>query len=869
MQRNTPHCDCRRLISVVRFKELLSPGMLRSRWFTLLGTFVLLEFLVAIPAVAQLPTARLMAAFPPGGQQGNSIDLNITSSADLDGANRLWFDHPGIQATQKTQMVEGQEQPQPVANAFTVSIAEDVPPGSYEMRVEGTYGVSNPRIFVVSDRAESLEAEPNNTLTEAGVAEVGKVVNGQIGAANDIDCFRFKATTGQRIIITAWAQRIDSRLDATLELYDPTGSLIQLNRDWDGLDALLDFTAPSDGEYVVRIFDFQYAGGNEHFYRLWITDGPYIDSIFPPVAEPGTSQSFTLYGRNLPAGVATEWATPGGLLEALNVTIELPQRGEDPQLIWSSPARPGEMRFDGMIYQLNSEMGAANPVRIAWAKAPVVLEQEPNSAGDAPQAIEVPCEVAGQFQEPGDVDYYSFNVAKGTEYWFDFVSQRHGLPTDPVLLIERVVTDEQGNKKYVDPVEIDDDNNNIGFNHFRSSSHDPESLQHLPKKAGEYRITVRDLYGTSQGSPRLTYRLSIHAEQPDFRLVVLPEYPLNGRNAPNPWTPFLRRGGTLKLDCMIYRCDGFLGEVAVSAEGLPEGVTCAGSVIGPGQPSTRLILAAAEDAPVWSGEIKIVGTAKVGEAEVVREARSATVVWGGAPTVTRAARQVVLSVGEIAPLGLTANLDSVELVQGSQLKMPIQIARREGFTGKFTVTGDQLPAKVTSESVEVPENGTESTLHLFVPNDAPTGTFTLFVQGAAQVPSPRKDKDGKPVMVNVVEASTPVTVTIGAGPVTLEASVPGNGVVKRGGELKIPVKINRRNGFEGPVILGVKLPALISGVTVAELNVAADQTAGELVVQATAEATVGNHPRVAISAKSKFNDKDVEVHHPIPLNVQE
>ncbi len=867
MQRNTPQCDCRRLIGVLRNQS--TPGAVRGSLLLVMGAIVLMVFMASPRTMAQLPTARLMAVFPPGGQQGTSVDLNITSSTDLDGANRLWFDHPGIQATQKTQMVEGQEQPQPVANAFTVSIAENVPPGSYEMRVEGTYGVSNPRLFVVGDRPESIEAEPNNTQTEAGAAEVGTVVNGRIGAANDIDCFRFKAVAGQRIIIAAWAERIDSRLDATLELYDPTGSLIQMNRNWDGRDALLDFTAAADGEYVVRIFDFQYAGGNEHFYRLWITDGPYIDSIFPPVAEPGTSQPFTLFGRNLPGGVATEWSTPGGPLEALNVTIELPQRSDDPELTWSTPTRPAEMRLDGMTYWFRSDKGTANPVQITWAQAPVILEQEPNSSGDAPQKIEVPCEIAGQFQQPGDVDYYSFNAAKGTAYWFDLASQRLGLPTDPVLLIERVVVDKEGKKSYVEPQELDDDNGNIGVNHFKTSSQDPASLQFTAKEDGEYRLTVRDLYGTSQGSPRLNYRLSIHVQQPDFRLVVLPEYPLDGRNAPNTWTPFMRRGGTIRLDCMIYRCDGFTGEVALSAEGLPEGVTCAGSVIGPGQSSTRLILVAAEDAAVWSGNIKIVGTAKIGDADVIREARSATIVWGGVPAVTRAARQIHLSVGEIAPLGMTASLDRVELVQGSQLHVPIQVARREGFAAKFTITGDQLPAKVANESVEVPENGTETTLHLFVPNDAPTGTFTLFAQGTAQVPSPRKDKDGKPVMVNVVEASTPVTVTIGAGPVTLEPGVPGNGVVKRAGEIKIPVKINRRNGFEGPVTLGVKLPGGISGVTSAELTVAADQAAGDLVVKTTAEATVGNHPHVAIIAKTKFNEKDVEVHHIIPLNVQE
>ena len=819
-------------------------------------------------AFGQLPTARLLAVFPAGGQQGTSVELTITSSTDLDGANRLWFNHPGIQATRKTQMVEGQEKPQPVPNVFIVTIAPDVPPASYDMRVEGTFGVSNPRTFTVGDRPEIAEIEPNNAPAEATAVEVGSVVNGRIGAANDFDCFRFKAAQGQRLVITAWAERIDSRLDATLELYDPSGSLVLLNRDWDGRDQLLDYTAPSEGEYVVRLYDFQYAGGNDYFYRLWITDGPYVDSIFPPLAVPGTKQSFTLYGRNLPEGIATDWATTGGPLESLNVEIDIPAAPDIPRLNWASPIRPAESLLDGMTYRLASERGTANPARIVWAVAPVVLEQEPNSSTDTAQAIEVPCELAGQFQQTDDVDYYTFTATKGSVYWIELDSERFGLPTDPILIVERVVVDDKGNSSAKETKEIDDDGTNIGSAHFNSTSRDPLFRLQAPED-GTYRVVVRDLYQTSQGSPRLVYRISIRPETPDFRLVALPEYPANGRAAPNTWTPFLRRGGTVRLDCMLFRRDGFGGEVNVTAQGLPPGVTCAGSVIGPGQSATRLILVAAEDAEPWSGEIKISGTARIGDVDKVREARGATVVWGGVPAVVRATAQVVLSVGAIAPLGMTAQLDRVELVQSSQLNIPLQIARREGFTGKFTVTGEQLPAKVANESVNVAENQTEATVHLFVEADAPPGTFTLFVQGAAKVPSPRKNKDGKPQMVDVVEASTPVTVTIGVGPLTLKPKVPGGGAIKRGAEMKIPVTIKRRNGFEGPVTLGLKLPAAITGVDAPEITVAADQSAGELVVRANAEASVGNHAHVAILAKAKFHDKDVEVHQRIPLNVQE
>ena len=62
----------------------------------------------------QLPSTRMLSIFPPGGQQGHSVDVTITGS-DLEGVDQLHFTHPGITAVQKTQMVDGQDTPQPIA----------------------------------------------------------------------------------------------------------------------------------------------------------------------------------------------------------------------------------------------------------------------------------------------------------------------------------------------------------------------------------------------------------------------------------------------------------------------------------------------------------------------------------------------------------------------------------------------------------------------------------------------------------------------------------------------------------------------------------------------------------------------------------
>src|SRR5690348_11300907 len=90
-----------------------------------------LLWLLAGPASAQLPVARLSAAFPAGGNQGSTIEVTLNGT-DLDGANQLYFTHAGITAKQVIlDPTEFDPQPRPAEGKFSITIAGDVPPGMY------------------------------------------------------------------------------------------------------------------------------------------------------------------------------------------------------------------------------------------------------------------------------------------------------------------------------------------------------------------------------------------------------------------------------------------------------------------------------------------------------------------------------------------------------------------------------------------------------------------------------------------------------------------------------------------------------------------------------------------------------------------
>src|SRR5947207_4432186 len=105
-------------------------------------------------------------------------------------------------------------------------------------------------------------------------------VNGQRHNNGD-DFFRFPAKKGERVTIDCQAVRLDSTLRATLVLSTADGKeLAQGKPYYLRTDPLMDFVAPTDGDYLLRLHDMTFQGGLP--YRLVISNRPHLEHIFPP-----------------------------------------------------------------------------------------------------------------------------------------------------------------------------------------------------------------------------------------------------------------------------------------------------------------------------------------------------------------------------------------------------------------------------------------------------------------------------------------------------------------------------------------------------------------------------------------------------------
>jgi hypothetical protein len=716
----------------------------------LLGlSWVLLVVDVARAQIPVLPTARLTTIYPPGAQQGTSVDVT-TAGLDLDDATRLLFAHPGITSEPITAPLSAVEPTLvPVPGQFKVSVAADVPPGVYEVRAVGKYGISNPRDFTVGQVVEAVEVEGNNTPTDAKELPLGTALSGRCDGATDVDYYKIVAQAGQRIVVDCWAERIDSRLDATLSLVDAAGQEFATARSAHRHDPLLDYTVAAAGDYYLKLYDSSYSGGPEYYYRLAVSAGPHIDFAVPAAGLPGTTARVTLYGRNLPGGTpAPGVSVDGRPLEQLAVDVTVPTDPLQQQPLSGTliTGDGGDLRaFD---FRLAGPQGASNPYPIEIAAGPLVVEQEGNDAAAQAQLVTLPCDVAGNFGRRGDQDWVAFDAKAGETWWVECASSRRGLPTDPHLVVYRTSVDDQGAEKLNELTEADDLSLNLNQFTFSTISTDFAIGVSIPED-GRYKLALRDLFDT--GDPRNVYRLSIRPPAPGFELLAVPRFPAPpGQVLGAVWSLLLRKGGAEAVDVHAFRHDGYTGPIDIAVEGLPAGVTAQPVTIGPGLSSTTLVLSATDAAAEWTGEIRIVGKAAITGQDVIRQARSADVVWDsmqqGLPATQRLSRGLMLAVSaaEVFSFSVDAGQGQVwETSLAGTLNIPVRITKRGDFAAAVGLTPVSLVPGLNVPAININPDQAEVPLQVQVPTNVPVGTYTFFLAGTTQVNYSRNPEAAK------------------------------------------------------------------------------------------------------------------------------
>jgi hypothetical protein len=264
--------------------------------------------------------------------------------------------------------------------------------------------------------------------------------------------------------------------------------------------------------------------------------------------------------------------------------------------------------------------------------------------------------------------------------------------------------------------------------------------------------------------------------------------------------------------------------------GLPEGLTASKTVIGPGRLTAVLTLHARADfAPGQILGVKILGTAKLGDADVVATADVTPALKArfGNMRFPPASLTTAIAASTLPANGLALKVDPPEIVFGKDLSAKVKVIaeRSQGLDEAVALAvlpaPSELPAGVTA-AVKNIDKGTNEAEIVFTANaQAPLGEFSGILQGTLK----QGDK-------TVVQPTPAIRLKLQA-PMSVAVDTAG-GKIGKGKELAIKVKVQRNPAFAGPVTLTVQnLPA---GVTAAPTMLPAEASEIEIKLTAAADA---------------------------------
>ncbi|MDX1929513.1 MAG: serine protease [Pirellulaceae bacterium] len=616
-----------------------------------------------------LPAPRLLTTMPMGGTVGSQVEIKI-SGENIEDADELYFSDARLKATRKLDAAG-----KPEANKYVVSIAADCPTGIYEARVMTRLGISSSRVFSVDTLPEVVQKSPNTTVATAMDLPVNSICNGVI-TAKSVDHYRFTAKRGSRYIINCAAKAIDSKLDAVLILADSNGQDLVAER----RGGVLDFSAPADDTYMIKIHELTFRGGSEFFYRLSLQEVPTAAPL-PLFASTKSVSSFS----------------------------------------WPPAGLPDKAALD---------------------------EVEPNAPAQS-QKITLPCDIAASFFPAADVDCYEFAAKKGEVWWVELASERLGLPTDASVLVQRA-TGEGASQTWTDVAEFADitspmkpSSNGYAYDGPPYDAGSGDVLGKLEiKEDGLHRLQVTDLFGGTRSDPRNVYRLVIRPAAPDFAVVAWPLHMelRNGDRAAFSKPIALRGGATIAMEVVAVRRDGFDGEIELSMEGLPEGVTAKGIKIAAGKTRGIMLISAAQDTPRAIANVKFVGQASINCETVTRPCRMAELKWPVPDSWSeipepRLVSDVPVSVSgfEAAPLTIVAaETKTWEVGANEQLTIPLKHVRRSEFSAatlQLRTFGDGFE-RVPQFDVNLTDDGSNAVLNVGALK-IPPGNYTIAFYGGA------------------------------------------------------------------------------------------------------------------------------------------
>lgn len=649
------------------------------------------------PAIAQLKApayeqCRLDAIFPAGGQAGQTVTVEFMgTNGGLEFPETVLIDGAGGMTVGEVKRID------PSRMEAKLIIAPDAAPGRRAVRVvSGQSGLTNLAWFTVGRLPEQIEQEPNNEPSTASPVTIPLTINGRVNPETDVDCYRFSARAGQKIVAAVQAHSFDAHgqsrkrgiIDAQLKVLDASGRVIADEQDTLGLDPVAAFVVPADGEYTACVQLLGFDGSPWAVYRLTLGEVPFPTHAFPAGAPRGHTVETRLFGWNLPD-------------EGQPVTVS---GGVD--------SHPLEMLTVG------GPVDSGFDVPLMRSDLPEAVEAEPNNEAAQATAQVLPVTVNGRFETPGDADWYRLELTDTSPVRIETFAHRFlRAPVDTALQ----VLDANGQVLQ----ETDDGVTDPGYESFHDFRSTDSRLIFQPKQPGTYFVRVTEANGS--GGPRAIYRLVLQRDDPDFEIIQFPD-------AVPVWGPGTTAGLLVKLE----RRGNLTADVELSVEGLASGWT-GSRFVNAGEATQRTshyggkqfltITAPANAQPGSVTPFRIVGRAVVDGRTIERTAWPLTLYYTSDTGFFRISPVSRAAVTRPVGVTLAQEVAEVNVTQGESGSVPVRVTAAENLqeiTLAANVATNGVACSLDAPAT-VPVKEGIAICPLKLPSSLPPGIYSLTI----------------------------------------------------------------------------------------------------------------------------------------------
>ncbi len=197
---------------------------------------------------------RPSAVFPTGGKPGETVEFTFTG------------DPAG-----------------PIKQSITLPATADDRFPLFPQQ-DGVFSPS-PHWITVSPLEAVRESGSNKDIASAtAFPPLPSAAHGVLDGDAKEDWFKFTAKKGQNLVIRVLARSHRSRLDSEISVHQADGKRLANNDDQGSPDSLLNWTAPDDGDFFLKVTDQLDRTGSDFTYRVEIAEkSPAIAANLPTV----------------------------------------------------------------------------------------------------------------------------------------------------------------------------------------------------------------------------------------------------------------------------------------------------------------------------------------------------------------------------------------------------------------------------------------------------------------------------------------------------------------------------------------------------------------------------------------------------------